>query len=139
MIDDQWRSLGMNTSKKFEIGDLVSWKVLGSGKKKDFGIIVEIYKSKTGGRNIVYAKVVSFSDNSSISLPIMNLRQVSKKEANEVYYKMYKEAIKRAKIARDLALSSYLEAKNIKNKYMLDEALLESDDDSDLEKELEEE
>ena len=52
---------------------------------------------------------------------------------------MYKEAIKRAKIARDLALSSYLEAKNIKNKYMLDEALLESDDDSDLEKELEEE
>ena len=84
MIDDQWRSLGMNTSKKFEIGDLVSWKVLGSGKKKDFGIIVEIYKSKTGGRNIVYAKVVSFSDNSSISLPIMNLRQVSKKEANEV-------------------------------------------------------
>ena len=61
------------------------------------------------------------------------------KEANEVYYKMYKEAIKRAKIARDLALSSYLEAKNIKNKYMLDEALLESDDDSDLEKELEEE
>ena len=61
------------------------------------------------------------------------------KEANEVYYKMYKEAIKRARLARDLALSSFMEAKNIKNKYMLDEALLESDDDSDLEKELEEE
>lgn len=58
------------------------------------------------------------------------------KEANEVYYKMYKEAIKRAKLARDLALTSYLEAKNIKNKYMLDEALCDSDD-SDLEKELE--
>lgn len=57
------------------------------------------------------------------------------KEANEVYYKMYKEAIKRAKMARDLALTSYLEAKNIKNKYMLDQALCESDD-SDLEKEL---
>lgn len=59
------------------------------------------------------------------------------KQANEVYYKMYKEAIQRAKVARDLALSSYLEAKNIKNKYMLDEALCDSDEDSDLEKELE--
>lgn len=61
------------------------------------------------------------------------------KEANEVYYKMYKEAIKRARLARDLALSSFMEAKNIKNKYMLDEALIDSDDESDLEKELEEE
>jgi len=61
------------------------------------------------------------------------------KEANEVYYKMYKEAIKRARLARDLALSSFMEAKNIKNKYMLDEALIDSEDESDLEKELEEE
>lgn len=61
------------------------------------------------------------------------------KEANEVYYKMYKEAIRRARLARDLALSSFMEAKNIKNKYMLDEALIDSDDESDLEKELEEE
>ncbi len=58
------------------------------------------------------------------------------KEANEVYYKMYKEAMKRARLARDLALNSYLEAKNIKNKHMLDESLLDSDE-SDLEKELE--
>jgi len=57
------------------------------------------------------------------------------KEANEVYYKMYKEAMKRARLARDLALNSYLEAKNIKNKHMLDESLLDSDE-SDLEKEL---
>ena len=57
------------------------------------------------------------------------------KQANEVYYKMYKEAMKRARLARDLALNSYLEAKNIKNKHMLDESLLDSDE-SDLEKEL---
>lgn len=61
------------------------------------------------------------------------------KEANEVYYKMYKEAIKRARLARDLALNSFMEARNIKNKYMLDEALIDSEDESDLEKELEEE
>ena len=57
------------------------------------------------------------------------------KEANEVYYKMYKEAMIRARLARDLALNSYLEAKNIKNKHMLDESLLDSDD-SDLEKDM---
>ena len=51
---------------------------------------------------------------------------------------MYREAIKRARLARDLALSSFMEAKNIKNKYMLDESLIDSDDESDLEKELEE-
>ena len=57
------------------------------------------------------------------------------KEANEVYYKMYREAMIRARLARDLALNSYLEAKNIKNKHMLDESLLDSDD-SDLEKDM---
>ena len=36
------------------------------------------------------------------------------KESNEVYYEMYREACRKAKIARDLALSSYLEAKRIK-------------------------
>ena len=43
---------------------------------------------------------------------------------------MYKEACRKAKIARDLALSSYLEAKRIKNTYMLDDISL-SDDSQD--------
>ena len=52
------------------------------------------------------------------------------KNRNDVYYKMYREAKKKAKMAKDLALSSYLEAKRIKNIYMLDEI---DDSDSDLE------
>jgi hypothetical protein len=48
-----------------------------------------------------------------------------------MYYKMYQEARQKAKIARDLALSSYLEAKQIKNKYMLDDILDSSSDESD--------
>ena len=48
------------------------------------------------------------------------------KRRNEIYYEIYKEAKRKAKIARDLALSSYLEAKHIKNTY-----LLEDTDDSD--------
>jgi hypothetical protein len=51
------------------------------------------------------------------------------KKRNDVYYQMYREAKKKAKLARDLALSTYLDAKRIKNTYMLDEI----DDDSDLE------
>jgi hypothetical protein len=55
------------------------------------------------------------------------------KKSNEVYYEMYREACRKAKHARDLALSSYLEAKRIKNTYMLDD--LSDSDESDLEQE----
>jgi hypothetical protein len=43
---------------------------------------------------------------------------------------MYREARRKAKYARELALASYLEAKNIKNKYMLDD--IDDSDESDL-------
>jgi hypothetical protein len=56
---------------------------------------------------------------------------VQLKNRNDVYYKMYKEARQKAKDARDLALSSFLEAKRIKNTYMLDDI----DSDSDLDEE----
>jgi len=55
---------------------------------------------------------------------------VTLRKRNEVYYEMYKEARRKAKVARDLALSSYLEAKRIKNTYMLDD-IIDSDEDSD--------
>ena len=53
------------------------------------------------------------------------------KRRNDVYYEMYREARKKAKIAKDLALSSYLEAKRIKNTYMLNDIV--DSDSSDLE------
>ena len=37
------------------------------------------------------------------------------KKKTDVYYEMYREALKRAKAAKDLALSGFLEAKRIKN------------------------
>ena len=49
------------------------------------------------------------------------------KKDNDIYYDMYREACRKAKIASDLALSSYLEAKRIKNLYMLDD-ITDSDD-----------
>jgi hypothetical protein len=55
------------------------------------------------------------------------------KDKNNVYYEMYKEAKKKAKIARDLALSSILEAKRIKNTYMLEDVTDSDEDSSDIE------
>ena len=53
------------------------------------------------------------------------------KDRKEMYYEMYREARQKAKVARDLALSAYLEAKRIKNSYMLDDIISSSDEDSD--------
>ena len=63
--------------------------------------------------------------------------KVEIKQQKTIYYEMYKEARRKAKVARDLALSSYLEAKRIKTTYMLDdnidsdESSIEYDDDED--------
>ena len=47
---------------------------------------------------------------------------------NDIYYERYREAQKRAMIAKNLALQAYLEAKEIKNTYHLTD--VDSDDDS---------
>ena len=49
---------------------------------------------------------------------------------NEVYYRIYKAAREKAKQAKKEAIIAYLEAKNIKKTYMLDD-LEESDSDLD--------
>lgn len=52
------------------------------------------------------------------------------KDRNDVYYKMYSEALTRAKMARDLALSNYLESKHITNTFLLTE--IKDDDIEDM-------
>jgi hypothetical protein len=56
---------------------------------------------------------------------------ITLKKRDDVYYEMYKKARRKAKIAKDLALSAYLEAKEIKNKYMLSD--ISDSDNSDIE------
>lgn len=53
---------------------------------------------------------------------------VQLKPRNDVYYELYRAAKRKAKMAKNLALKTYLEAKNIKSTYMLDDV---SDTDSD--------
>lgn len=58
---------------------------------------------------------------------IPEMDKVHIKKRNDIYYQLYKDAKRKAKIARDLALSSYLQAKQIKSIYMLDD-IKDSDD-----------
>jgi hypothetical protein len=64
---------------------------------------------------------------------ITDVESVQLKKRNEVYYEMYREARRKAKVARDLALSAYLEAKRIKNTYMLDNLKDSDESDNDFE------
>jgi len=57
---------------------------------------------------------------------------VQLKKRNDVYYKMYKEAKRKAMEAKIVALTNYLEAKRIKATYSLDDS---SDDDDETENE----
>ena len=60
------------------------------------------------------------------------LETLTLKKPNEVYFELYREARTKAKQAKKAAIIAYLEAKNIKKTYMLDE-LNESDSDFDAE------
>ncbi len=61
---------------------------------------------------------------------LANAATIQLKEKTEVYYELYREARRKAKLAKSLALSSFLEAKRIKNLYMLDDI---DSDESDVE------
>lgn len=64
-----------------------------------------------------------------------NVQEIKLRNPNEVYYEMYKEAKRKAQIARDLAISSYLTAKQIKHNYLSEESF--SDEESMIEEEKE--
>lgn len=68
------------------------------------------------------------------SFPLDSLNKtepIQLKERNDIYYEMYYEARRKAKMAKEMALSCYLDAKNIKNTYMLND-LPETDSDENV-------
>ena len=61
----------------------------------------------------------SFSDLQEFNVnldDLSNSEHIQIKARNDVYYELYKEARKKARISRNLALQSYLEAREIKTK-----------------------
>lgn len=74
-------------------------------------------------------------DEVDLDVPAGEEDSMKLKKRDDVYYRMYKEAKRKARIARDFAIASYLEAKQIKHNF-LEEADI-SDDDVKMEEELE--
>jgi hypothetical protein len=66
-----------------------------------------------------------------INLEDESLETIQLKKPNQVYYELYKEAREKAKKAKQEAVMAYLEAKNIKKAYMLED--INSSDDSEVE------
>ena len=68
------------------------------------------------------------------NLPLANnLETIKLKKPNQVYFELYKEARQKAKMAKKNALLAYLEAKNIKKTYMIENL---NDSDSDIDDEI---
>ena len=63
-----------------------------------------------------------------------NLDSITLKKPNQVYFELYKEARNKAKLAKKSAIIAYLEAKNIKKTYMIENI---NDSDSDFDAEIE--
>ena len=59
-----------------------------------------------------------------------NLEAITLKKPNQVYYEIYQKAREKAKDAKKIAITAYLEMKNIKKTYMLDD-IDESDNEFD--------
>lgn len=94
------------------------------------------YEEETPPLELSTEKIeLSNNDIIEIDLPLEQIpydEMISIKQRNDIYHKIYKEAKRKAKMARDLALASYLEAKRIKNTYLLENV---DDSESDLDEE----
>jgi hypothetical protein len=73
-------------------------------------------------------KEIDFDD---FDVNVDSLESVSLKKPNQVYYEMYKNAREKAKEMKAQCITAFLEAKNIKNTYMLEDIDTDSDDDED--------
>ena len=64
---------------------------------------------------------------------VKNDNPIVLKKPNEVYYEIYRQARQKARNAKKAAIIAYLEAKNIKNTYMLENVDDSSDEEFDIE------
>ena len=81
--------------------------------------------------SVPVTNLVKKNDIEEITINYQDLSDtISLKNPNEVYYEIYKNAREKAKECRMKAVEAYLEAKQIKTKYMLQD-LDDSDDDSE--------
>jgi hypothetical protein len=98
-------------------------------EKVDENIILEI-EELTRNENVEKDDPNSLKEVDLSSTLENNLETITLKKPNQVYYEIYQKAREKAKDAKKKAVLAYLEMKNIKKTYMLDEI---DDSDSELE------
>lgn len=82
-------------------------------------------------------------DDNLKEIPVVNnlencdsLESITIRNPNKIYYDLYKKAREKAKQAKKDAIIAYLEARNIKNTYMLDDIEDDGDEDEEFESEM---
>jgi len=93
---------------------------------------VNVAVHESGLEEKVYDPVVDKNGLDEIELHLEDSEDVvTLKKRDEVYYELYVKAKTKAKEDRNVALASYLEAKRIKNVYLLDDLTSDSEEEVD--------
>jgi hypothetical protein len=93
----------------------------------DFEDLIEDIEEKNDVLREINNNDLNLDDNNDLSITL--------KKPNQVYFELYKEARNKAKEAKKNAILAYLEAKNIKKTYMIENI---NDSDSDFDAEIDE-
>jgi hypothetical protein len=115
-------------STDIQIGDITDLDLNSDSNSNSDNIILEIEDLSVEPVKLEDSNALKEVDLSS-SLE-NNLESFTLKKPNQVYYEIYKKAREKAKKAKKEAILAFLEAKNIKKTYMLDD-IDESDEDDD--------
>jgi hypothetical protein len=129
IIDD----ISENNNSKIEVitnTTSISSDIIEENEEKDEQIISLDFEDLND--NIEENNDDDLKEMDGFDLSLENLEKMQLKKPNQVYFELYKEARSKAKQAKKSAILAYLEAKNIKKTYML-ENLNDSDSDFDAE------
>ena len=119
---------GVNALDTMELKNVISTKEVTNNVSIDFEI-------EDLNNNDVLEENSKELQELDLDLNLDTLEPLTLKKPNQVYFDLYKEARNKAKIAKKNAILAYLEAKNIKKTFMLDNL---NDSDSDFDNEIDE-
>ena len=105
-----------------EIQEKGTEETLDSSPKEE--AVVETVESTNEEENILFEFDLNLDK-------VLDPEPLQIKPRTDVYYEMYKEAKRKARMARNLALSAYMEAKQIKDTYKLEDVTDSDDSDTD--------
>jgi hypothetical protein len=138
---EEFDSLEMDTNSKIKetktiansLEELDPIQTLQTEEKTDENIALDIDFEELSQSIEDNGDILREIDNNDLHLD--NNESITLKKPNQVYFELYKEARSKAKQAKKSAILAYLEAKNIKKTYMIENI---NDSDSDFDAEIDE-